>query len=284
MRAKLITIFSCLLCFAFFSCAIWRSPKHFSNLSRCSDATVLTMKEYGKLVDTHRRPYVYEIKSEGKGGVFVYGAEHTKNPDNRQIKDIEEQWKKFKPTVALVEGRLGFLIKPFMNPIKQYGESGWVASLAKRDKVKLYSWEPFTDSINVTIRRKYTAEQLALGRILNPYFSNLRFGKPASPEKYVEDVLDRAAEFNVQDKFKSYKDVDAYWKMYFPNGPDWRDVSDQWGLPGYLGDVADDRNLIRNMHLACVIQELVSKGERVFVVAGSSHAVCIKHSFQSIIE
>jgi hypothetical protein len=278
MKTKVLASFVVIGCLGFglFSCSIWRSPKHFANLSSCADTAVLTMKEYDKLVETHRRPYVFIAQSKGQGNVLVYGSEHTKDPNNKQIKDIEEQWNKFKPTIALVEGRLGFLMKPFMNPVKAYGESGWVANLAKRDNVKLYSWEPLVDSINSAMKKRYAAEKLALGGILNPYFSNLRFGKPVSPEKYVEDGLDRAAEFDVQEKFKSYKDVDAYWKLYFPNGPDWRDVSDQWGLPGYLGQVADERNMIRNIHLTCIIQVLVSNGERVFVVAGSSHAVCIE--------
>lgn len=278
MKTKLLLSFVGigLLCFGFFSCAIWRSPKQFSNLSNCKDTEVLTMKEYDTLVETHRRPYVYVVKSEARGSVLVFGSEHTKDPNNRQLKDIEEQWKKFKPTIALIEGRLGFLIKPFMNPVNAYGESGWVVNLAKRDNIKFYSWEPLVDSVNATMKKRYTAEQLALSRILNPYFSNLRFGKPALPERYVEEVLDRAAEFDVQEKFKSHKDVDAYWELYFPNGPDWRDVSDQWGLPGYLGEVADDRNLIRNIHLSCIILDLINKGERIFVIAGSSHAVCIE--------
>lgn len=234
------------------------------------------MHEYGRVMETHSRPYVYDLEKSGKGKVLVFGAEHTKNPKNRQINEIEIKWKEFNPTVALVEGRLGFLMKPFIDPVKAYGESGWVANLAKRDKVTLFSWEPATDSVNKKLVTHYKAEQLALSRILNPYFSNLRYGKPASPEKFVEDALDRAAEFGVQDNFKSASDVDNYWKQYFPTGPDWRDVSDQWGLPGYLGSISDTRNWIRNTHLTCIILELINKGERVFVVAGSSHAVCIE--------
>lgn len=263
--------------FLFYNCAIWRSPKYYSTQTQCSDTTeVLSMKEYGQLAESHPRPYVYEVASAGKGKVLIFGAEHTKNPSNKQINAIEQKWNEFKPTVALVEGRLGFLMKPFMNPVKVYGEGGWVANLAKRDKVTLFSWEPSADSVNKSLVAHYTAEQLALSRILNPYFSNLRYGKPASPEKYVEDVLDRAAEFGVQHKFKSASDVDKYWKQYFPSGPDWREVSDQWGLPGYLGSIADTRNWIRNTHLTCIIHELINTGERVFVVAGSSHAVCIE--------
>lgn len=272
-----MTITTLVIVSLLYSCAIWRSAKHYTLLSECSDTTnVFSMREYGQVVETHRRPYVYEIEKAGKGKVLVFGAEHTKNPNDKQLAEIESKWNEFKPTVALVEGRLGFLMRPFMNPIKVYGESGWVANLARRDKVKLYSWEPAADSVNKSLIAHYTAEQLALSRILNPYFSNLRYGKPASPEKFVEDAIDRAAEFGVQEQFKTAGDVDKYWKQYFPTGPDWREVSDQWGLPGYLGSIADTRNWIRNRHLTCIIQDLMSKGERVFVIAGSSHAVCVE--------
>lgn len=263
-----------LLCLS--RCAIWRSPKPYSRFNACPDSySVLTMTAYGELAEMHSRPYVYR-KTLGGGEVLVYGAEHTKDPDDKQIADIASRWEAFKPDVALVEGRLGFLLRPFMHPVKEYGESGWVAALAKRDDVVLYSWEPSVDAVNRALESRYTPEQLALGRILNPYFSNLRFGKPASPEAYVTDVLDRATEFGVQDKFKSVDDVDRYWRQYFPAGPDWRDVSDQWGLPGYLGEISDERNRIRNAHLACIVIDMTNRGERVLVIAGSSHAVCIE--------
>jgi len=238
------------------------------------------MREYGQHVETHERPYVYTVET-GNGALFVYGSEHTKDPHNPQLPHIKEKWDAFKPTVALVEGRLGFLFPPFMDPVKNYGEMGWVKSLAARDKVKLYSWEPHHDSINARLMKRFAPEQLALYRILSPYFSNLRFGKPSSPEKYVEDVLDRAAEFGVQDKFRSANDVDLYWKEYFPNGPDWREVSDQWGVPGYLAEVGDERNWVRNCHLHCILMELVRMGERVFIIGGSSHAVCVEPAIKS---
>jgi hypothetical protein len=258
-------------------CSIERSVPYYAAFVSCADTiSVLHMEAYGKLSDSHPRPYVYHHRGISGGAVLMYGAEHTRNPENEQVEDIRRRWNEFQPTVALVEGKLGFLMRPFMNPVKTYGESGWVAHLARREEVTVFSWEPLTDSVNRALLSRYTPEQLALSRILNPYFSNLRYGRPDSPEAYVEDVLDRAAEFGVQEKFRSASDVDRYWRLYFPNGPDWRDVSDQWGLPGYLGDISDTRNWIRNTHLTCIILDLVNRGQRVFVVAGSSHAVCVE--------
>jgi hypothetical protein len=54
-----------------------------------------------------------------------------------------------------------------------------------------------------------------------------------------------------------------------------RKTSDEYGLPGYLSTMADRANMIRNQHLLCVIDELRARGERVFVVCGLSHAVCL---------
>jgi hypothetical protein len=66
-------------------------------------------------------------------------------------------------------------------------------------------------------------------------------------------------------------EIDSAWKTYFPNGPDWRDVSGEQTLPGFLGQM--DTNLVRDAHLFRIIHELVKHGERAFVIAGSSHAV-----------
>ena len=45
----------------------------------------------------------------------------------------------------------------------------------------------------------------------------------------------------------------------------------------YLSEIADDSNHTRNQHLVCVIKQLLKQGERVFVICGSSHAVCIEN-------
>ena len=166
-----------------------------------------------------------------------------------------------------------------MNPVEKFGEMGKAAELAKINSLPLYSWDaPKSEQLNA-LRGKFEPEQLALKEVLNPYFSNLRFGKPKSPEKYVEQYLFRAEWLGVQDKINSIEDIDSIWQRDFSNEKDWRDISDQWGLPDYLAEIADYSNFIRNQHLVCVINLLLNQGERVFAICGSSHAVCIKNEF-----
>lgn len=50
-----------------------------------------------------------------------------------------------------------------------------------------------------------------------------------------------------QHNFKTVNDVDKNWKKYFPEGPDWRDVDDRYGLPDYLSEITDFTNDLRNI-------------------------------------
>ena len=45
----------------------------------------------------------------------------------------------------------------------------------------------------------------------------------------------------------SVAQIDAIWKRDFPDEADWRDTSDQFGLPGYLAEIAARLNQARRI-------------------------------------
>jgi len=254
---------------------IWRSPSYYLVETSCDeDNKILGMEQYDSLSKIHKRPFKIKTKN-----VFVYGSEHTKNPNNSQIADIEKEWENFNPSVLLVEGRLGFFIPVFMDPVKKFGEMGKAVSLAKKDNIKVYSWELPKEALLRKLTNNHSSRRLALFEILRPYFGNYRFGVD-NPNKFVLNYIERAQWFGLQQEIKSVADIDELWNKDFPE-IDWRKTSDQYGLPGYMQLIADDSNYYRNQHLVCNIEELMTKGERVFVVCGSSHAVCIENSFKN---
>jgi len=256
--------------------SIWRSPKHFTLTQECPDnQSILTMPQYGALVDTHARPFVVTSPE-----LTVFGAEHTRDPNDSQIEHIQTEWERLEPTVALVEGRLGFLIPYAMNPVERFGESGAVAALAKSDGADLYSWELPRSDLITELLKSFTAEQVALHQILTPYFSGYRFGPPKDPVEFVESFIHRAQYPGLDNCITSIEDIDRIWVRDFADDKDWPEVSDQFGLPGYLAQISDEANLIRNRHLVCAIEELLTHGERVLVICGSSHAVCIEPAFR----
>ena len=248
----------------------WKSPPYYI-AKKSSSIDYLSFENYQA---NHRKPFIIEQKN-----LVIFGAEHTRNRKDAQIRLLKDRWDRLQPTVALVEGRLGFLLPMFMNPVENLGEGGKVKELAERDDVPLFNWDLSKEELAKRMQEKFSSEQIALSQILNPYFSNMRFGKPANPENFVEPYLKRAANVGLQNQIKTVADVDRTWKKYFPS-LDWRNVSDEYGLPGYLGEMMAVSNNLRNQQLIEAIKELTAKGERVFVICGSSHAVCVEPAFK----
>lgn len=248
----------------------WKSPDYYPAAACGGSINIIPFSKYGTIAD-HPRPLILENKN-----VVVFGATHTRDPKDPQIAEIEFKWKKLEPTVALVEGRLDFLLPGFMDPVKNLGEGGKVKALAKKSGIPLYNWDLSKEDLAKQLRNNFSAEQIAMAQILSPYFSNMRFGKPASPDQFIQEYLHRAKYVNAEEKFKTPADLDREWKKQFASGPDWRDVADETTLPGYLDSYMAVVNDLRNKQLVCAIRQLIAKGERVFVICGSSHAACIK--------
>lgn len=257
----------------YFGATAWRRlPELAATAPSARCDRILSADGYGLLMDTHARPYVFRAPI-GRGEALVFGAEHVKDPAHGQCAEIVRAWDEFRPTVALVESRLGTMFPQLMDPVRTFGEPGLVHGLARRDGIRTYTWEPPTKTlIQSVLGQGFSKEQVALRMHLGPYFSNLRHGRPESPESFVRDTLaERNRWPGIEGVLGSVADIDAAWARAFPAGPDWRDVSDQFGLPGFLG--AMDLNLARDRHLVSIVEELAAQGERVFVIAGSSHAV-----------
>jgi hypothetical protein len=274
-RNLFIAILVIAVLLAFASTLFWRSPDYYTDYGSIELAVpLLTSEEYGALVDTHPRPYIVEIETQAGGALLIYGSEHTQNPNDPQIADIQMHWNNFQPTVALVESRLGFFIQGFQNPVAEYGEMGWTFSLARKDHVPVYTWEAPRELEIQYALEKYPKEQVALFYILRPYFGNFRYGKPDNPEAVAADYINERSDYpGIENVITSVEQIDAIWRHDFPEEADWRDTSDQFGLPGYLGEIAVRTNEARDEHFVRVIIDLVQKGERVFAIAGSSHAV-----------
>lgn len=273
----------------------WRSPAFYEGSTACKFAAPpMSMVEYDSAAQTHPRPFIIDIDASKKdpkwGKVLFYGAAHTRDPQDQQIADIEKRWDNFDPNVCLVEGRLGFLVPGLMDPVKEYGEMGYVYKLSRRDGVEAFTWEQPLDNEITAVLKKFKPEQAAVFYILRPYFSNLRFGKPEDPDEYVKGFIEKRTQHpSLQNTIKSVADIDAVWNREFrgkidSNGEavkDWRETSDAYGLPLWLGDVSAESNFVRNEYLACLIVTLVKQGKRVFVIGGSSHPVCIERTLNS---
>ncbi len=147
---------------------------------------------------------------------------------------------------------------------------GAAAARARADGIPLYSWEPRREWEVEQMLASFPAERVALFYVLRPYCSGLRFGRPEDPEGFVEEFRrTRTGYPGLEGTLPSVAAIDSLWSRDFGGGKDWRDTSDEYGLPG--AELSARSNALRDEHLAGVIADLVGQGERVVAVMGSSH-------------
>ncbi|WP_353777833.1 hypothetical protein [Winogradskyella sp. 3972H.M.0a.05] len=286
MRRRLfigLLTFVVLIVALFYFNVIWRSPSYYTlEQDIALEVPIVDMKAY---MDTdlkdHERPYIFEVESPNNNGkVVVLGVEHRSDKTHPQFEAIRQHWKDNNPTVALVEGRLGFYFSWFQDPIESYGESGLTASLAKKSNVPLYSWEPERHNEVSALAKKYDTKQLAAFYVLRPFFGH----HPDSRKENAEDMLqslikDRTDYPEVAGAITSWEEIDEIWNSEFPD-IDWRTYNTGYGWPGSFHEIWNSSNLYRDEHMVKIILEQVGKGETVFITMGASHAPRVENTLK----
>ncbi|AXT19566.1 hypothetical protein D7030_10140 [Flavobacteriaceae bacterium AU392] len=274
---SIITVFVLLL---FFFGVVWKSPAFYKTEKQFTlDIPIIDMSTYmDSIVNKHRRPYIYNIKSKKGGQVIVLGVNHTSDANDTQFDSIRYYWNEYKPTVALVEGRLGFFFKWLQDPIEEYGEGGLLSDLAKRDRIDLYTWEPSREDEIELLINKYSAKKLAMFYSLRPFFSIPKEVREKDPEKKLQKLINERTDYDhLRNTIVSWEEIDSIWKSDFPN-IEWRNYSTGYGWPGYFHDIWNSSNLSRDEHMIKIILELIEKGETVIVTMGVSHAPRIENT------
>ncbi|MBK6825708.1 MAG: hypothetical protein IPG86_01900 [Chitinophagaceae bacterium] len=200
---------------------------------------------------------------------------------------MKSQWKNFNPTVAMVEGRLGFLVSWFQDPVRKLGEGGLAAKLAKSNGVKLYSWEPGRDAEIEHLLKSYDPLHIAVFFCLRPYRGNYTGLSSAEADRVMKKLIaERTRKPGINGKLKTVEQVDSLWKADYPGLENWRTYQHpQNGWPdGLFKQMAEETNMLRDNYMCNSIIELVNKGERVFISMGVSHAPRIEKALKENLE
>lgn len=288
VRILQVTVLLIALALLLMQCnVIWRSPKSYLPAKQVPlRRSIMSLEEYTSsgLINIHARPYTYIVENKsGKGAVLVFGAEHTNDPENKQLPELKRQWEKFDPTVAMVEGRLGFLFSWFQDPVRKLGEGGLAAKLAKANGVKLYSWEPGRDAEIEYLLKSYDPLHIAVFFCLRPYRGNYAGLSTAEADRVMKKLIaERTSKPGIKGKLTTVEQVDSVWKADHPGLENWRTYQHpQNGWPdGIFKQMAEETNLLRDDYMCNSIIDLVSKGERVFITMGASHAPRIEKALK----
>ena len=200
---------------------------------------------------------------------------------------MKENWDRFNPTTALVEGNLDLILTWFFNPVKASGEGGYTQELAKSKGIKIYSWEPGIEAEMDAILEKHDPFHVAVFYCLRPYQNRWdQFSKASQDSKMAHLIAERAQYKTLRGTLTSVEQVDSLWKADFPSLPSWRSYKHpENGWPdGMLKQIAEETNMVRDVNMCRAIIELVNKGERVFISMGASHAPRIEGTLRGMIQ
>lgn len=249
------------------------------------EVPIMDMKAYEDIINDHRRPYVFELTGPNGGAVLVCGLDHTKDPANPQLDTLKYHWEQFNPGVALVEGRVGNLFWWAQDPIEELGEGGLTTALAYKKGIARYSWEPPRQGQIIRLLEEgFTKEEIVMHYVFRAYVSNSRYGTYDDPEAALQDFLDSRADYDgIRDVYTRWEELDVKWQRDFPT-VDWRTYPAGYGWPaGYLDEIANRVNLMRDEHLLAIVDSEIRKGHRVFAVMGASHAPRIEKALAALL-
>lgn len=260
----------------------WRKPAEISfEPSTGWQASFPDERAVSTIASDAKQPYVIQAKF-GKGRLVIIGMHHTKSPGDPELRVLEQHWQEAKPSVAIVEGKPSGVFAA-INPVAKFGEPGLIVALARRASVPTFTWHVPEQQLIAELLKSYTAKQVAIFTVGSKYFSDLRFGKPDNSDAILSGLIKtRGQNPGIQGQIDSVQKFDTLWKQEFPGAKDWRDTSDEFGLPGYLEDVANTSRRIRDIHLLNISLRLVAKGETVFAVCGMNHATRLKPMIDEI--
>lgn len=239
------------------------------------EQAILTYKQYASI--QHKSPYILQFNT-GSGSLLFYGAEHTGDPKDRQIADIERRWTAFHPTVAYNEGGDPPTLDDPDAAVKQYAEPGFLRFLAGRDHIPVATFEPSFDDEVAYALKNYSRQQVKVFYALRQV-TEARVAAGTTPlEERIKDWLSNyLPDHGLKNSPNTLEEFTESCKSLFPDLTDWRKVSEDWFDPTqsghYTNDLANDTGVFRDKHIFHVLVERAKRGDRVFAVIGASHVV-----------
>jgi len=225
--------------------------------------------------------YILHIETQRadskSGALLFFGSLHTKDTAHPQMSALSRAWEEFHPTVALVEGRMGFFVGTATQGVGVFGEGAAVYARAEDAGIPIYTLEPPLAVEVEALGAIGDRTQVGLFRVLSGYMSARR-GGPVSDFKIGRLLSKRAAPLT--DALPTIAALDAEFARLVPEYDGWRDMPEEAMWPGrtdtWLNLMATRGNEVRDEHFVRVMLDLVERGERVLAIAGRSHTVVLE--------
>ena len=244
---------------------------------------LLTAEQEKQVRDEYGKPhYVYEV-SDGDKTLRIYGLRHTFKIDEDLISSLNG----FKPDLIMVEGNppKQSNLKSLEEAFDWWGETGGVLYLAREEGIKIISWDLKFKELIDEAYEEFSDEAVTgflLGQAVKHIVQNR--GNKMSYEA-AKELLSKHTD--MKEDFLSEDSLNSVSKKYA--GKDLSDLDfddgDVLAAPvggGKTNEVSRWLGSRRDPTAVEKIWEHLSRFDRVFVVAGRSHAITWKPVFEGL--
>lgn len=248
-----------------------------ASLLACRRGRVLSYEEYARL--EHPTPYVLEF-ARRSGALLYFGAAHTYELSDPQVERIVGLWEEFSPTIAFNEGGDPPAELSIAAAVSQYGESGLVRFLARRDEVPVASVEPpLAEQARALRAAGFEGEQILLFFALRQVPQHAaKTGTPMQEARLQEVLRYFMAETGLASP-ATPAELAAACARRLPALRHWSEAPQEWfdpvfeRPPVFTNEIARRTSDLRDAWAVRLLTARVERGERVFAVMGASHVV-----------
>jgi hypothetical protein len=231
--------------------------------------------------------------NEKYGYAFLFlGSFHNFELKAPHVPEIRRFFAKFQPTLVLYEGGGLSNIRDSDDAVRRAGEMGLVQWLAESCRVRHATFEPSFANEVALASKQYSPEQVKLYYIARLVPQYVAQGNSSGFDEYLTGVIQdkkwqavglanirprSIAEFR-EDIQSAVPNLSDWKKLDYPNvAPMDRFNETERGI---LNRVASTTAAIRDAELILKIRDGLRKGERVFVVAGTSHMLGVREKLE----
>jgi hypothetical protein len=240
-------------------------------VSCVAPASLMTWHQYR--ASAHHWPYIMEATAT-TGRLYYFGAEHTNDPLNTEIAELETAWNMIKPTRAFNEGGDPPVVSARDEEIRLYGEAGFVRWIAARDGVPVETLDLSRREQAQSLLARWSvgeAKTFFIQRALLPCEDRADCDREVEMNRILPIIETSSGLTTPPHNWPEFQDRLKRVEHATSNSHrQWFDPT-QDGHPfnAMTREVED----ARDRHMIAVLLEAVRHGARVFAVAGGSHVV-----------
>lgn len=249
-----------------------------SALAACRRGQIMSYQAYARI--DHAIPYVLRF-ARGSGALLFFGSEHTYDPDHPQVAHLCTLWAEFRPSVAYNEGGDPPAEPTIAAAVAQFGESGLVRHLARRDRVPVASIEPsMARQVDELRGFGFSDEDIKLFFVLRQVPQHLeQAGAPMTEARAAEVLAYFTKVTGLTGAPTTPAELTTVCARRLPTLRAWREVPQAWfdpvfeRPPAFTNTISLRLSNLRDAWVVDLLGDAVARGERVFAVMGASHVV-----------